>query len=151
MPRQLTTTDVCKVTGYTRDELHATLKVLWPYSESQLSPRVAREFTAQDLIVLSVTQILERKLGVRRAALAQLGQPLRAALSGPKEVSKKARLVLSIDPPVVEYVNLSITEREGLVVALGPVFDKVDGYLTFDGQGLLPLAANIASPRVERG
>lgn len=151
MPRRLTAADVCTVTGYSRDELHATLKVLWPYSEEAPAPRVAREFTARDLIVLSVTQILERRFGVRRSALAAIGEPLRTALSGPKEASKKARLVLSIEPPSVEYVNLSITEREGLVVPLGAIFEKVDGYLTFDGQGLLPLTPDVLPRRTKQG
>lgn len=149
MPRRLTAADVCTVTGYSRDELHATLKVLWPYSEEVAAPRVAREFTARDLIVLSVTRVLERRFGVRRSALAAIGEALRAALSGPKEVSKKARLVVSIEPPSVEYVNMSITEREGLVVALGPIFEKVDGYLTFDAQGLLPLTPEVLSSRTK--
>lgn len=151
MPRRLTVSDVCEVTGYTRDELHATLKVLWPYNEAPAAPRVAREFTARDLVVLSVTQVLEQRFGLRRSALARIGEPLRTALSGPKEVSKKARLVISIEPPSVEYVNLSITEREGLVVALGPIFEKVDGYLTFDGQGLLPLAPDVVPVKNKLG
>lgn len=151
MPRRLTTTDVCTVTGYSRDELHATLKALWPYNEEKGSPRVAREFTARDLVVLSVTQVLEHRFGLKRTALGTIGQHLRTALSGPKEVSKKARLVISIDPPSVEYINTSITEREGMVVALGHIFEKVDGYLTFDGQGLLPLGADFVSPRAKAG
>lgn len=151
MPRRLTAADVCTVTGYARDELHATLKVLWPYSVQAPSPRVAREFSAQDLVVLSVTQALECRFGVRRAALASIGQALRAALSGPKVASRKARLVISIDPPTVDYVNTSITEREGLVVALGPIFEKVDGYLTFDAQGLLPLTDVISDANSKSG
>lgn len=151
MPRRLTAADVCTVTGYTRDELHATLKVLWPYSEQLALPRVAREFQARDLIVLSVTQTLERRFGVRRNVLVRIGEPLRAALSGPREVSKKARLVLSFEPPSAEYVNTSITEKEGLVVALGPIFEKVDAYLTFDAQGLLPLAPEPLPTRTRQG
>ena len=145
MPRRLTVSDVCAVTGYARDELHATLKVLPPYNEVPLAPRVAREFNAQDLVILSVTQTLEHRFGLRRSALNAIGMLLRAALSGPKEVSRKARLIIAIDPPAVEYVDRSITEREGLVVALGSIFEKVDGYLRFDGQGLLPLTDDVSS------
>jgi hypothetical protein len=151
MPRRLTVADVCAVTGYARDELHATLRVLWPYNEFRSAPRVAREFSAQDLVVLSVTQAIEHRFGLRRSALARLGEPLRAALSGPKVVSRKARLVISVEPPGVEYVNAAITEREGLVVALGPIFERVDGYLTFDGQGLLPLTEIISGTEAKSG
>ncbi|TWO70029.1 hypothetical protein FN976_16940 [Caenimonas sedimenti] len=150
MPRRLTATDVCAVSGYTRDELHATLKVLWPYREEKAAPRVARQFTPHDLVVLSVTQTLESRLGLRRAALSVLGEPLRAALSGPKEASRKARLVISIDPSTVEYLDRSITEKEGLVVALGPIFEKVDDYLSYGGQGILPLAPEVISSRVRK-
>lgn len=151
MPRRLTAADVCTVSGYTRDELHATLKVLWPYSQEQAAPRVARKFAPQDLVVLSVTQVLERRFGLRRSALARIGEQLRTALTGPKEVSRKARLVISIEPASVEYVNLSITEREGLVVALGPIFEKVAGYLSFDGQGLLALAPGVVPAKSKLG
>lgn len=142
MPRRLTATDVHTVTGYSREGLQATLNVLWPYCEEKGTPRVAREFGARDLLVLSVTYVLENRLGMRRAALGKIGQSLRTALSGPKEVNGKARLVISIDPPNVDYVTTSITEREGIVVALGPIFEKVDGYLTFDAKELFHLATN---------
>lgn len=144
MPRRLTATDVHTVTGYSRDELQATLKVLWPYNEEKGSARVAREFVARDLVVLSVTKVLEHRYGVKRVALGNIGQNLRTALSGPKEVNRKARLVISIDPPSVEYVTTSVTEREGVVVALGPIFEKVDGYLTFDERELLPQSSGMA-------
>lgn len=147
MSRRLTVADVCTVTGYSRDELHATLKVLWPYSEVRAAPRVAREFTAQDMVVLCVTRALENHAGMRRTAVAKLGQALRASLSGPKVVSKKARLVISIDPLRVEYVDLSITEKEGVVVALGPIFEKVDGYLTREAQSMLPFTTDLFSSR----
>lgn len=150
MPRRLTATDVCAVTGYARDELHATLKVLWPYREEKPVPRVAREFTPHDLVVLSVTQSLEHRFGLRRAALSVLGELLRAALSGPKEASRKARLVISIQPPEVEYLDRFITEKEGLVIALGPIFEKVDDYLSYGGQGILPLAPDVVSSRVRK-
>lgn len=151
MPRRLTVADVCAVTGYTRDELHATLKVLPPYCEEQSAPRVAREFKARDLIVLSVTQVLEHRLGTRRAALAGLGDPLRLALIGPKTVSKRARLVICVEPPSVEYVDLSITEKEGIVIALGPIFQRVDGYLSYDTQSQLPLTTDLLVSKSRAG
>jgi hypothetical protein len=151
MPRRLTAADVCAVTGYTRDELHATLKVLQPYREEQPAPRVAREFTARDLVVLSVTHVLEHRLGMRRTALASLGVPLRSALTGPKTASKRARLVICVEPPSVEYVDLSITEKEGIVIALGPVFQRVDGYLSYDSQPQLPLAPDLLVAKTRAG
>lgn len=99
------------------------------------------------MVVLCVTRALENHAGMRRTAVAKLGQALRASLSGPKVVSKKARLVISIDPLRVEYVDLSITEKEGVVVALGPIFEKVDGYLTREAQSMLPFTTDLFSSR----
>lgn len=138
MPRRLTAADICTVTGYSRDELNATLKVLRPYSEWQVTPRIAREFNAHDLIVLCVTSVLEHRFGMRRTAVAKLGPSLRIALAGPKVVSKKARLVVTVDPVQVEYVDMSITEKEGVVVALGPIFAIVDKYMAARTGGVVP-------------
>lgn len=66
---------------------------------------------------------------MRRTAVAKLGPSLRMALAGPKVVSKKARLVVTVDPVQIEYVDMSITEKEGVVVALGPIFAIVDEYM----------------------
>jgi hypothetical protein len=151
MPRRLTVADICAVTGYTRDELHATLKVLPPYCEERPAPRIAREFNARDLIVLSVTRVLEHRLGMRRAALACLGVPLRSALSGPKTASKRARLVVCVEPPSAEYLDLSITEKEGIVIALGPIFQRVDGYLSYDSEPQLPLASELYVSKTRAG
>lgn len=102
-------------------------------------------------MVLSVTRVLEHRLGVRRTALASLGLPLRSALSGPKTVSKRARLVVSVEPPQAEYVDLSITEKEGIVVALGPIFQRVDGYLSYDSQSQLPLIPDLVVSKSRAG
>lgn len=101
--------------------------------------------------MLGVTASLEHRFGLRRAALSQIGPALRAALTGPKEVSHKARLVILIDPPSADYVSTSVTEREGLVVALGPIFDRVDRYLAFDTQAMLPLTPDIVSSKANTG
>ncbi len=88
---------------------------------------------------------------MRRTALATLGAPLRSALTGPKTASKRARLVICVEPPSVEYVDLSITEKEGIVIALGPVFQRVDGYLSYDAQPQLPLAPDLLVAKTRAG
>lgn len=146
MPRRLTAADVCAVTGYSRDELHAILRSLWPYAEDKPSPRVAREFTPKDLLVLSVTQVLENQFGLRRTAVSALGPQLQAALAGPKDVSRNARLVITVQPPLVEYVDEESVDGQGVVVALGPLFERVDGHLNFDGQLSLQLGPGLVQP-----
>lgn len=132
MKRGLTTADVVEVTGYTRDELHAILRCLWPYCEAVPNPRVARVFEPRDLLVLCVTRVLEHDLGLRRVSVASLGRALHQALSGPRKINPNARLVVTVEPPQVLYVAQASTDRQGVVVALGPLFEKVDSYLSVD-------------------
>lgn len=147
MPRRLTVADVLEVTGYSRDELHALLRVLHPYVSEKSAPRVAREFSPKDLVVLSVTQALEQAYGMRRTAVAELGEKLQAALSGPRLASGDAKLCISIRPPKVEYLENGSSVAEGLVVALAPIFDKVDRYLSFEPQMSLQLGPSLLTRR----
>ena len=105
--------------------------------------QVAREFTPKDLLVLSVTQVLEKQFGLRRTAVSALGSQLQVALGGPKDVSRNARLVITVQPPLVEYFDEESFDGQGIVVALGPVFERVDGHLNFDGQLSLQLGPGL--------
>jgi hypothetical protein len=147
MRRGLTTADVCEVTGYSRDELHAILRCLWPYCDATPNPRVAREFEPRDLLVLFVTRVLEQSMGLRRVAVGSLGKLLQEALSGPRKINPNARLVVSVDPPKVVYVAQGSTERQGIVVALGPLFEKVDQYLSADMYPSLRLEMAVGQSR----
>lgn len=147
MGRRLTAADVCAVTGYTRDELHALLRILEPYCTDKPSPRVARKFTPRDLIVLGVTQILEERYGLRRTAVAELGLHLQNALAGPRGVNRDARLSVSVRPPRVDYLEADVVATEGLVVALGPLFEKVDDYLSFEPQLSLQFGPSLVTRR----
>lgn len=147
MGRRLTAADVCAVTGYSRDELHALLRVLEPYSSDRPSPRVAREFTPRDLVVLGVTQVLEDRYGMRRAAVAELGLQLQSALAGPKAANREARLAVTVRPPRVNYLEAGVLTSEGLVIALAPLFEKVDDYLTFEPQLSLQFGPGLVARR----
>ncbi len=147
MVRRLTAADVCAVTGYSRDELHALLRVLEPYSTDRPSPRVAREFTPKDLVVLGVTQVLEDRYGLRRAAVAKLGPQLQSVLSGPRAANRDARLAISVRPPRIDYLEAGVQPSEGLVVALAPLFEKVDDYLTFEPQLTLQFGPSLVVAR----
>ena len=54
---------------------------------------------------------------------------LRQALLGPREVDRSAYLAISFDPLHVEYVSGKTSIREGVLVSLELIFDRVDGYL----------------------
>jgi hypothetical protein len=133
MARRLTAADICAVTGYSRDELHALLRVLPPYNLEKPGPRVAREFTAKDILVLSVTQILEGRYGVRRTAVGEIGALLQDVLGGPRLQSEGQCLVVTIRPPSVRVAE-SLASKEGLVLPLWPLYERIDTYLSYDPQ-----------------
>lgn len=134
MGRRLTAADVCAATGYTRDELHALLRAMPPYSATRQSARVAREFTPRDLLLLGVTQQLEQRYGLKRSAVALLGTQLHDALGGPKVVNRTLRLLINVQPPQVELLEDSVNIVDGLVIALAPIMERVDDYLSFEPQ-----------------
>lgn len=127
-PRKLTASDVCEVTGYRRDQLKALLKEMKALPAAP-SERVAREFSAHDLIVLGVVHMLDTRIGIRRKKIASMLPQLRKALFGPRAVDRSAYVAISFDPLCVEYVSGKATPKESVLVSLEPIFDKVDQYL----------------------
>jgi len=154
--RKLTAADVCEVTGYTRDQLRALLNELPAWSEEAPSARVAREYSAHDLIVLSVIHVLDSRVGIRRRQIASMLNQLRRALSGPRDIDRNARLAISFDPQHIDYVGSGSDIQEGVVISLGPVFDRVDQYLgaaqtgTASAQSRLQIGPTLVRPRRRR-
>jgi hypothetical protein len=154
--RKLTAADVCEVTGYNRDQLRGVLKELpsWAVTPGE---RVARAFTAQDLIALSVVHTLDSVMGIRRRTIASVFPKLRTALSGPKGVGVSARLIITFSPLRVEYADEKAPAPEGVTVFLQPIFDRVDGYLgvgkhlASEAQATLGLGPGLIRSRRRRG
>jgi hypothetical protein len=156
--RKLTAADVCEVTGYNRDRLRGLLKELPEWSVAP-AERMARSYSARDLIVLCVVHKLETVLCTRRKAIASVFRQLQSALSGPKPISAGARLVITFEPPRVEYYDereISVLE-EGVILSLQPILDQVDHYLgagqvlTSTSQANLRLGPGLVRPRRRRG
>lgn len=145
--RKLTAADVCGVTGYNRDQLRGVLKELPRWSAAP-AERMARAFSAHDLIVLSVVHTLDVVIGIRRKTIALVFPKLQSVLSGPKRVAASARLVIAFAPLRVEYLDGKTVVSEGVVVSLQPIFDRVDRYL---GVGQLPSADSQADLRLGPG
>ncbi len=129
--RKITAVDIREVTGYSRNQLRGLLDELPIYSEQETAPRIAREFSRSDLTVLAVVHVLETRNGVRRKTIAPVITQLRKTLTGPKTINRGARLLISFDPPTVSYLTTSVTSQDGILVSLGPIFDRVDQYLNF--------------------
>lgn len=150
--RKITAADICEVTGYNRDQIRGLLQKLPLYAEQPGAPRVAREYTRHDLVVLSVVVRLETKQGLQRAAVAAVVEQIDRELRGPRPTNPSRMLRVSINPPSVTYLAEKYNDEEGTVVALEPVFKQVDDYLDGDVtenylQASLPFGPSLASHR----
>jgi hypothetical protein len=150
--RKLTIADLSEITGYSRDQVRGLLDSLPPYVDHPSSPRIAREFTRHDLLVLSVVVRLETKHGLKRSAVASVVEQIQEALRGPRSGNLAPMLRISLFPPSVTSRVEKYIDEEGTVVALDPILQQVDSYL--DGevaetnrQPSLPFGPSLASHR----
>lgn len=141
-PRKITAADICEVTGYSRYQLRGLLAELPVYSRQQTVARVAREYTKADMGILAVVHELEARFGVRRESIRSISEVLRQTLVGPKAVNRDARLLISFDPVAVHYLTNELPEKDGILVSLGPIFQRVDDYFGAD-------AAHPSTPQAE--
>jgi hypothetical protein len=150
---ELKINDLAKVTGYSRFQLDGFLKKAFAGSSVGRRSGTQRKFSPQDLLVVAVACEIERKYQFERKALAQITEALRQALLVPRGANRAARLLITIEPPVVLYLEPNVPVTEGLVMNLGPLFAKVDEYLGASGpspesaQVMLPLEPAIATSR----
>jgi len=151
---ELWISDLATVANYTRFQMHGLLSQVFPGpARGGKRARSQRTFSPQDLIVVTVACELERKFGVKRNMLASVSKPLRQALTGPRKASREARLVVTFTPPTATYLEPDAPVTEGLVLALGRLFERVDEYLGVPGssrdggQAVLPLSPSIVTNR----
>lgn len=151
---QLKISDLAAVASYTRFQMRGLLDEVFPESaRGGTKTRTQRTFSPQDLLIVTVACELERSYGVKRRILASVRVPLRQALSGPRKASREARLVVTFTPPTATYLVPEAPVTEGLVLALGPLFAKVDEYLGVaessrdGGQAVLALSPAIVTNR----
>lgn len=136
--------DLLAISGYTRDQMRGLLDAMPAFSGRDTRVRVAKQYTAQDLLVIRACSQLESRYGLQRGTVAVFSDQLRAVLSGPRPVSEMARLLLTFDPVDVLYVEAPEGIEEGLLVPLAPIFQVVDEYL-------LPGRAQVAWSQRELG
>jgi hypothetical protein len=103
--------------------------------------------------VFVVAHEIEQKYGVKRSMLAMAGEHLLQTLNRPRPANRdSSRLAITFSPPSVTYLEPDARIGEGLVLPLGPLFEKVDGYLGVsgpnrEGTAILPLRPVIAAVR----
>ncbi|TAG04365.1 MAG: hypothetical protein EAZ30_02310 [Betaproteobacteria bacterium] len=121
--------DLLTISGYTRDQMRGLLDALPMYSSRNTRVRVAKQYTAQDLLLVRTCVQLEVRYGLQRITVAGFSEQLRAVLSGPRPLSSSAHLLLTFEPINVRYVDDVESLQEGLLVPLAPIFQTVDEYL----------------------
>lgn len=129
MTVKLTMSDICAVTNYSRHQVRALLESLPIYAVSDGSPRVAREFTKHDLLVLCVAAQLEQNYGLQRSAIAAVIREIYSELFGPRSANPAPLLHLTIVPPTATYLAERQDGRDGITIALQPIFEKVESHL----------------------
>jgi hypothetical protein len=121
--------DLLAISGYTRDQMRGLLDAMPAYASRNTQVRVAKQYTAQDLLVVRACSQLESRYGLQRGTVAGFSDSVRSVLSGPRPVSSSARLLLTFEPADVRYVEATESIEEGLLVPLAPIFQAVDEYL----------------------
>lgn len=143
-PRKIKLADACDITGYSRDELNYVLRNIPACTLALGGFKASREFTPIDLLALSVVFTLDRTYGLRLKAIAQIFDQLRQVLAQPRSINEEARLVISIDPPSIIYLDDSGKGETGIIVGMKPIFSRIDHFchaFRIKGQ---PFQANLA-------
>ena len=144
---RLKISDLAAVAGYTRFQMDGLIKQVFGRSLGKIAG-TQRSYSPQDLLVVSVITKMEQRFAVDRKSLARISDSLRAVLSGPRSANRHARLLATFDPPVVRYLESSDSVDEGIVVALGEVFSRVDEYLGVSSAGLEARQAPLPMPPI---
>lgn len=127
--RSITISDLCELSGYSRDQMRALLAELPRFAKRRAEARVARVYSGHDLMLVLLLCRLETVYALKRSAVSILCEPIAAALTAPREVGNEACLVLRVQDATCEYVDPAPAINDGIVVALGPVFRAIDSYL----------------------
>ena len=78
--RSLTMADLMAISEYTRDQMRGLLDAIPAYASRNTQVRVAKQYTAHDLLVVRTCVQLESRYGLQRGAVAGLSDALRSAL-----------------------------------------------------------------------
>jgi hypothetical protein len=141
MAKRLKASDIYKEVNYTRNQLRGLLDELGYTLESdgETQPRVARTYSPHDFLVILIACELETNYGLRRNAIASLIPYIASELSGPRSVTKQPKLVLSLNPVTVQYLDVDVNINSGFVLPLAEIFSRVDLHLQQTGN---PLSLN---------
>jgi hypothetical protein len=118
--------------------------------------RVARTFTEVEFLVLLLACELDQAYFIKRNAIAELCPLIFKELTGPRLISKNPRLVITLSPFSVRYVDGTPEVDAGLVVPLSRILEIVScinskvGNMSDDVQGNLNFGPSLISLTSER-
>jgi hypothetical protein len=127
--RHLTMSDLCELTGYSRDQMRGLLAELPRFAQRRSAARVARVYSSQDVVLVVLLCRLETHYGLKRSVVSTLCEPIASALEGVREVGERSCLAIQIHEATCECVNAALLLDDGLVISLGPIFLSIDRYL----------------------
>jgi hypothetical protein len=127
--RQITISDLCELTGYSRDQIRGFLAELPRFACRTTEARVARVYSNQDVMLIVLFCQLETLYGLKRSFISTLSEQICSVLLAPRKVAKQAWLVIRMQNGTCEYVDKLPVIDNGLVVPLSPIFIAIDSYL----------------------
>lgn len=127
--RPIIVSDLCELTGYSRDQMRGLLAELPRFARRRVEARVARVYSNYDVALVVLLCRLETTYGLKRSVVSALCEPIAATMAGMSEVGKQACLILRVHDATCEYVDAAPLINDGLVVALDPIFLAIDTYL----------------------
>jgi hypothetical protein len=127
--RPIIVSDLCELTGYSRDQMRGLLAELPRFACRRAEARVARVYSSHDVVLVVLLCRLETIYGLKRSVVSALCESIAATLAGPREASKQACLIVRVHDATCEYVDAAPLIDDGLVVALDPIFLAIDTYL----------------------
>jgi len=127
--------DIYSTAGCTRNQLRGLLQEIhWPDGR-QPQQRVARTYSELEFLVLLIACELDQTFMLKRAAIAELCPLIYRELAMPRSLAISPRLVISIVPPGVHFLDGTGEVECGLVVPLAKIFAQVDTLTGADGAG----------------
>lgn len=127
--RRITISDLCELTGYSRDQLRGLLAQLPRFADRHGEARVARVYSSTDVVLVVLLCRLETAYGLKRSVVSALCEPIAIALTIASKECKHASLVMHIQDATCEYADTPPLIGDGLVVALPPIFMAIESYL----------------------
>lgn len=127
----ITVADICGITGFTRHRLRGLLRELPQFGGSGEKARVAREYSAAELLAIAICCELEECFGLRRKVIGSLSDDILRCLSRPRKLHKTACLHIQVKPQAVSYFSdLADTKAAtGLTVPLTNIFERIDSHI----------------------